>query len=342
MSGIENKKTKQTILRSLAYAQFEHSMDLESRHYWNTICAIDYAHKWWNSIPSANHPAVLHDASGDNKDPFRRVPLSPGQYLEALNESRNMIRQNVVISFAAAFENYICNVTQRTIFLEPECLRKEKDSAQSAAGTAFTLNDLIEPAKTGQFRYWLSKNMAEKYQRAMTHEKLIYRLNALIQHGLNKDNPDILNWTKYERLRNAIVHADRRVTSDLVKSWPDRFNQIGQTIILRDKDISGISALARKIASAIDTRFVLKVVRDQDNHLLVREIYIRYGIEDPSRVCQIVSSFTKGRVTSKTVESIIQKQKKTGNAIDGYDFDRLFSVFDEANASLVERNNKFI
>ena len=74
MSGIENKKTKQTILRSLAYAQFEHSMDLESRHYWNTICAIDYAHKWWNSIPSANHPAVLHDASGDNKDPFRRVP----------------------------------------------------------------------------------------------------------------------------------------------------------------------------------------------------------------------------------------------------------------------------
>ena len=173
--------------------------------------------------------------------------MSPGQYLEALNESRNMIRQNVVISLQQHLRITYVMSRNELSSSNLSALGKEKDSAQSAAGTAFTLNDSIEPAKkTGQFRYWLSKNMAEKYQRAMTHEKLIYRLNALIQHGLNKDNPDILNWTKYERLRNAIVHADRRVTSDLVKSWSDRFNQIGQTIILRDKDISGISALRAK------------------------------------------------------------------------------------------------
>ena len=341
MTIIQNKNTRLRIQHSLAYAQFEHSMDLESRHYWNTLCAIEYTHKWWNSIPVSSHPAVLHDATEDNRDPFKRVPLSPGEYLETLSECRNMIRQNSVIAFAAAFENYLCNVTQRTIFLDPERLRNGKDLAQSAADTSFTLNELIEPAKAGQLRYWLSKNIAEKYQRSMTHEQLIRRLNYLIQHGLNKDNPDILFWTKYERLRNAIIHANRRVTSDLVKSWPERFGQIGQSISLTDQDISGISALARKIASAIDSRFVSNIVYDQDNHLLVREIYVRYGVEDPSRICQMVSILTKGRVTSTAVDSIIQKQKKNGSAIDGYDFDTLFSVLDEANAALVERDNKF-
>lgn len=330
------------VQRSLAFAKFEHSMDLESRHYWNLLCAIGYTNKWWNSTKSDKHPSVLHEAIGDNVDPYKRVPLSPTNYLKALDEARNIIRQNQIISFVAIFENYLCDVIQRTIFLEPERLRKSKAAAESAENTLITINELLEPAKSGQFLYWLSKNLAEKFQRGMTHAKLIEKLNSLIQHGINKDSQHIIKWIKYERLRNAIAHSSRRVTGDLASLWSDRFTKIGQSIVLEDGDIADISALARTIASSIDRMFMANVVREQDDILLVREIYIRYGIEDAAKICQIVESFTKSRMESKTIRDTVHRQKKTGASIDGYDFDRLFSLFDEATAALVERCQKFV
>lgn len=316
MKTKKSKSPNNDTPRSLPWLKFTKRMDLESRLYWVLACSAAYAKRWWEGIPKTEWPTILANHPGDAVDPFRRVQMSPGDFIDSTSEALEMLVENTIVSFVTTFEVYLLEVTQRALYLKPELLGE--------SSIQFTASELTKPEVQADFRSWFSKAAAARITRNRTHEQAITYLNTTLKLGFvlkgNEYDPRVLEWRLWELLRNSIVHAARSASDDLVSSWNSRFSTVGAKLRLVPADVTAVSSLARSLAASIDRRFMSETVKTADDDLLVRELFARLGLDEPHIITQRVRGMTRSRISRERVESLIAQQRKSEAPVVGYDF----------------------
>ncbi|RYD78100.1 MAG: hypothetical protein EOP84_14700 [Verrucomicrobiaceae bacterium] len=313
-------KTKGARARSLAWVKFRQRLELESRLYWNVACSVAYARRWLESLPEDKQPKFLADYPGDKQDPFLRINIRPSEFIAIEPHALAMITENAIVSFVTTFEVYLFEVAQRAIFIQPDLINNSENQPSNKSTLEFKASELSVAAMQGDFRSWFSRAVANKYIRGKTHAEMIGRLNGMIKLGVNKDNPRVQAWRKWELLRNAIVHTARTVSEDLMREWGDRFSVVGARLNLTSRDVIEVTKLAADLIDAMDIRFRGEVVKSADDELLIRELFVKFGIEDSGQLRNRVSSITRSVVSRSEIDRVIGKQKRDGAPIVGYDF----------------------
>jgi hypothetical protein len=123
-------------------------------------------------------------------------------------------------------------------------------------------------------------------------------------------------WVPWSYVRNAVVHSGGLVTVDLSAKWPERFPKRDLPLQLRSEDLMACQAAAQKIVSAVDSQFVPTVVGIEDCRRLVRELFVRHGIDDRSRLAKIVSEQLRTKFGINEAQKAIDYQRKFGRMPD--------------------------
>jgi hypothetical protein len=140
-------------------------------------------------------------------------------------------------------------------------------------------------------RAWFAHRIADRYCRNKSHSELINSLAGLVKSGIKTEHAgEIDEWSRWVLVRNAIVHLGGEVTADLSSSWPVRFSRVGESIHLSTTDVTQIAHLSRTLVKALDERLLATVVKHADEVLLVQEIFVRHGLDNPSKLVVFVNS----------------------------------------------------
>jgi hypothetical protein len=325
-------KNSNYVPKSLAWAKFVKRMEAESRLYWSIACSLEYAKRWWDGLPPDQVPDFISRYPDDDVDPFKRVHIPPSTFNANKEGVLSMVAENTVVSFVTAFEVYLFEVAQRAFFIKPELLRE--------SDLQFTAHELSHVVGRHDMRTWFSKAVADRLIRSRHHAEVIEFLNSTLKLGFvldkNKRKYDsrVEEWRLWELVRNSIVHAARTVSVDLAErcsvvnagNWSRRFAKVGAGLALKSNDIAAVSKLARELADAIDKRFRSEIVKDLDDEILIREVFVNFGIDDPTKLIVRVGKTTKSKLSRQSVEKIIAHQKKTEQPVVGYDFAGLIDI----------------
>ncbi len=306
---------KKTFKISLAFQKFKKTLEAEIRYFWQINSSIIYTERWWNSIEESNWPIRLSEYPGDKKNPFNSIDMPVSEYLKLNNQVANITIENSIVSFITTFEVYLLDITRRMLFLDPEIIG-DSTMPFEAKEIAFglTKHDALE---------WFSNCVASKYMRNKTHLKMLKRMETLAKMNLFKTYKTIVDeWDKWTYVRNAIVHCGREVTDDLVRIWSDRFPVINSKLNLTDRDVVRVHYLALEIAKKIDTRVIENNIKDEDGFLLIKELFVRFGDDNPSEVSQKIYKILNQKLNKNVVSQQIASQKKSNSKISGWFFSK--------------------
>ena len=81
-------------------------------------------------------------------------------------------------------------------------------------------------------------------------------------------------------------------------------------ISLAPNDLMEIQASALKLGAAIDLQFVEGVVHDRDADWLARELFVRFGLDDPARLADAVSRTLALSFPKHKAERALSRQRK--------------------------------
>ena len=121
-------------------------------------------------------------------------------------------------------------------------------------------------------------------------------------------------WNKWTYVRNAIIHSGREVSADLTSIWRDRFPQLGDPLKLTDKDCTVVSSLAIKLGKIVDSGALENHIELSDGTLLVREFFIRDGIDDRRALSQKVQKILHLRYTENMPVQVIAARMRLGKS----------------------------
>ena len=91
---------------------------------------------------------------------------------------------------------------------------------------------------------------------------------------------------------------------NLVREWGDRFSVVGARLNLTSRDVIEVTKLAADLIDAMDIRFRSEVVKSADDELLLRELFVKFGIEDSGQLRNRVSSITRSAVSRSEIENL--------------------------------------
>lgn len=298
--------------RSLAYLQFQARLTSEIGNFWYLNNSTIYAKRWIESIPSKDLPITLGRFSGDERNPFTSLDISPSAFIDRQADVVSSLKENTIVTFVTAFEVYLLNAVERTVFLNPGCM---KDSDLS-----FTASDLSGFISNGEPKVAFARGVADKYMRNKSHAKMIKRFAKIIKSGVETTlKTDIEEWANWSLVRNSIVHAGRGVSQDLYDAWRLRFGSVGSSLEIRDREVVRVHYLALKIARELDTRLVETTIKFNDAELFARELFVLFGISDPGQLSLKVSQILGGRFKKSQAEKAIALQRR-GEKITGFRF----------------------
>ncbi len=302
------------ISKSLAFQHFKKTLESEIRNYYQLSTALIYSKRWWASIPKDEIPIRISEYPGDKRNPFNSIDLSPTEYLKNNEVSLKFTRENSIVNFITTFEVYLLNITRRLIYLHPEII--------SDSEIDFKANEIIENLNgdVSELKEWFADSIASKYMRNKTHLKMLKKIEKLIKYDLLKSsNVLIEEWNKWTYIRNAVVHYGREVTSDLKQVWEGRFSNIGSLLELNESDITRVHSIALKLAKKIDIRSI-EIIGDEDANLLVREMFVKDGIDDPKELSRIIFDILGHKIKTTCVEKCLGFQRRTCEKITGWKF----------------------
>lgn len=304
--GATRRLTRRGI--SLAHLKFRRRHEHELRVYWHLSAAVEYAERYWNSVAPDDWPKTIAAMPGDQRVPFSSVDLSPATYLGHSPGVLRSLAENTLVNLVTAFEVYLFDVVQRTVFLVPTSV-EDSDVTIRAGDLA---KHIAKPAP----RAWFARAMADRYCRNKTHAELIKRVGKLVKSDVaNSQKTECEEWYNWVLVRNAIVHLGGEVSTDLQTKWPSRFPTAGVRLQLDGSDLIRVASIARLLVDTLDRRFGEEIVGVQDQMLLARELYARFGTSTPGALSMRVSNILGCRFSKNDAEQAISEQRR-GNHPD--------------------------
>jgi len=179
---------------------------------------------------------------------------------------------------------------------------------------------------TDDYKYWFCDHLAKRLVRNRQHDEIIKRIFKTIKRDNSRISAKIETWNRYSYIRNAIVHANGKVTSDLLLRWPERFNQVGRPLQLHEDDLRTLQKHLLVIAKFIDHNVCATVIGNQDGQLLVREVFIRCGYEDPNHLASIVHTNLHHPLKRVEIQKALAEQRRTNTLKSDIDFDSIWWI----------------
>lgn len=224
-----------------------------------------------------------------------------------------MNRENSIVGFITTFEVYLNDIVRRMIYLDSSMI--------AGSEMPFEAKQIAEAMEKGDFKDWFADKIADKYLRNKTHLKMILKVQNLIKHDLKTTKSDLIEeWNKWTYVRNAVVHNGRTVSEDLHREWPEKFPRVKDSLKIKSSDFNRVHHLAVEIAKFIDPIIVKKVIKDSDAILLVRELFIKDGIDESKILRQKAINILNHRLTNAAVEKALSFQRKTNSDTHGWSF----------------------
>lgn len=216
---------------SIAFFKFKKALEREIRNYWTIAASFEFANSLMNSHP----PKTLITEIGRNTSPFSYVVVEKEVFQLELPQVLSNARENALVNFVTAFEVYLYEIMARIIYIRPETM----DDSE----LEFSVKHLVQGFNTTDYRLWFSEQIADRLNRGSQHSKLIARIAKMSKCDLKAVNKQLEEWNKWTYVRNSIVHAGRRVSSDLAEIWPDKFPNVGAKISFTGNELMKVKRL---------------------------------------------------------------------------------------------------
>jgi hypothetical protein len=294
---------------SLAFLKFRKSLESEIRNYWSGKITTDFSSKWTTQFDLQKR--ITQIASND--PPFSYLDIKGSEFISQLPTVVEYNRENALVNFVTAFEVYLFEILSRIIYLQPMTL--------SDSEMKFEAKEIAYGFTTTNFKLWFSEKVTDKTVRNKQHAEILKRIAKNSKCDLGPLKTKIDDWNKWTYVRNSIVHTGRRISSGLKAVWPERFSTKGSKLNILDNELMMVQALAMKIAKHIDLRVCEEVIKFEDCGLLVRELFIRDGIEQPNHLKRILQKNLSYKATRVEIEKILGFQRRTNSLITEIDFD---------------------
>ncbi|MCK0160496.1 hypothetical protein [Allomuricauda sp. F6463D] len=299
--------------KSLALQHFYKSIEAEIRNYWQINTSLIYSERWWNGIPEADLPARITLFPGDNKTPFSSIDLPPKTYLANHNNVLQLTRENSIVNFITVFEVYLYNIVKRMMYLKPSLVGESE--------MPFEAKDIAEEMENNSVREWFAEKVTQKYIRNKSHLKMFKRLEQILKYQINDPKDGLVeDWNNWTYVRNAIIHNGRETSEDLVRVWNSRYSAVGTPLNLEDADVIKVPYIAMELAKKIDKIILEKAIQNEDAGLLVRELFVRNGTDEPQELAKSVWNILNSRLGKPLVQKYLAYQKRTGAKIKGWRF----------------------
>jgi hypothetical protein len=311
LKGSARKSSKRGI--SLAHLKFRRRHEHEMRVYWHVAAGAEYAKRYWDNIGNANWPKTLALQPGDKGPPFSFVDLEPSVYLAHGSDVLSSVAGNALVSLVTAFEVYLFDVVQRTVFLAPETVADSDVTVRAG--------DIATNISSESPRAWFGRFIADRYCRNKTHAELIKRVGKLVRSDIAKSQEaECDEWYRWVLVRNSLVHLGGEVSTDLAERWPARFPTPGILLELNGADINRVGYVARLLVATLDIRFLKEVVGTRDQEMLARELYIRFGTQNTSDLALRVSRTLACHFSKDSAARAISEQKRGLHPEAGFTF----------------------
>ncbi len=298
---------------SLAFFKFRKSIEREIRNYWSVAISADLSDRWLSQFEAEKRITELTE----NAPPFSYVDIKSSEFTRRLPTAIEYGRENAVVNFITAFEVYLFEILSRIVYINPSAL---KDSDMK-----FEAKDIVFGLGSSDFKRWFSDKSTDKTIRNKQHSEIIKRIAKLAKIDLTPINVKIEQWNKWTYVRNSVVHTGRRVSSDLHEIWKARFPTIGANLNILNNELMLVQTVAMAIAKHLDLRVNEEVIEFEDSALLIRELFIREGIEDPNELKRILHRNLSVRATRPQIEKVLGFQRRTNSKIAEIDFDGILS-----------------
>ncbi|KMQ64754.1 hypothetical protein ACM46_10995 [Chryseobacterium angstadtii] len=298
---------------SLALQKFKKTIEFHIRNYWQTQTSLIYSERWLETLTDGKLPKTLAAYPGDNKRPFKSIDISPEKFIANFKNLENAVKENSIINIITAFEVYLFDIVKRIFFLFPELLEEST--------MPFEANEISKAILHSNMRDWFSQRVTDKYLRNSTHLKMLHKIQSLAKCDLKVAHKDkIEEWNKWTYVRNAIVHNGREVSEDLCRVWPEKYSTTGEQLSFTDKDFIVVHGLALALAKIIDERVMVNHIKISDAQLLVREFFVKNGIDDPKELSVLLHQILKIKAKTQEIDSALGFQRRTNSAVEGWRF----------------------
>ena len=284
-------------------------MEREIRNYWSISIATEFSNSW---LQQFDHQKRITQVS-QNIAPFSYVDIKCSNFISQLATVVEYSRENSLVNFITAFEVYLFEILSRAIYLQPEYLKNSE--------MQFEAKDIVLGIGTDNFKLWFSKKATDKIVRNKQHSEVIRKIAKFGKCDLTSVESAIDEWNKWTYVRNSVVHTGRRVSSDLSNVWPTKFPSIGSRLNIPNNELMKVQTLAMTIAKHIDKRINETVISFHDASLLVRELFVRNGVDNTKQLKRIVQKNLSYKAKNQQIEKALSYQRKTNSPIDEIDFD---------------------
>ena len=175
----------------------------------------------------------------------------------------------------------------------------------------------------GDIRDWFSQKLADKYLRNLTHFRMLIKLQPILKCDFERTHKEKLEeWNKWTYVRNAIVHNGREVSEDLNRVWPEKFPVIGEPLALVDRDLIIVHSLALELVKIIDKRVLENYIKLEDAFLLIRELFVQFGIDDSPELARRMQSILNLKIKPQEIDKALGYQRRTNSEVLGWKFSK--------------------
>lgn len=299
--------------KSLAFQKFTKTIENQIRSYWQIQTSLSYTERWWALVPASDIPKTLSKYPGDSKSPFTSIDIAPVDYLNNIPNVLLLNRENSIVNFVTAFEVYLFDILKRIFFLHPEVAEDSNMPLEAGA---------VGMALSGQNAHeWFSQKMADKYLRNLTHLKMLIKLQGIVKQSFQTTyKQELEKWNKWTYVRNAIIHSGREVSEDLNREWSARFPKVGEPLNLTDKDCVEVHAMAISLGEIVDKGALENYIKLSDASLLIREYFIRDGIDDSKELARKVYKILGFKMNSTEINKVLGQQRRAFAETVGWKF----------------------
>lgn len=310
----ELKIRNDVVPNSLTYFKFVKTIEEEIRSYWAISTMSEFCIAYLHNFDNLSLVKI-----GGNKAPFSYIDIPQSEFISFSKFAIENARENALLNFITSFEVYLNETYERIIFIAPEKLDKNEGQ--------WITKDLVEGIIGNNFKKWFASKMASKTIRNKQYKDILQIIVKLIPYNISPISDKVDLWNKYTYVRNSIVHNGRRVSFDLHNVWPERYPVIGGKLNLTDNDIMHAQKLAFQIARFVEKLILKNIIKYADAVLLIREIFIREGIEDVSHLKRILQkNLSYNHITDQMVQMAIAYQKRHNTQpTEEFDFDSVYN-----------------
>lgn len=296
---------------SIAFFKFRKSLERDIRSYWTIAVATELSNTFLQQFDQDRRITQV----ARNVRPFTQVDIPCRVFITHLPIVVEHSRENALVNFITAFEVYLFEILARITYIIPDTLE--------TSDMKFDAKDIVAGLKSKDFKNWFSNKSTDKTVRNKQHFEIVQKISRLTKCDIAPIQNAIDEWNKWTYVRNAIVHNGRRISNDLYIIWRTRFSNVGEPLNIQENEIMRIQSIANQIAMVLDQKAIEVVIGNKDAFLLLRELFIRNGIDDHVALRRIIHRNLRNRISRQNVDQLLAFQRRTNTPITEVDFEAI-------------------